>query len=88
MACAHLTIAAMFFRYRRVSRYTLQICLSQPRKACGKGYRSSSCPLEGIALYGGIAEIVSSIAVNWATKLQKGVGEFVAPILEWEHFPN
>ena len=32
-------------------------------KGCRRGYRSSSCPLEGIALYGGIAEIVSPIAV-------------------------
>ena len=35
----------------------------------GRGYRSSSCPLKGIALYGGIAEIVSPIAVSWATKI-------------------
>ena len=55
-----IPIASMFFRYRRVSRYTPppQFALSQPRGEGGKGYRSSSCPLEGIALYRGIAEIV------------------------------
>ena len=34
----------------------------QPRGGGGRGYRSSSCPLEGIALCGGVAEIVSPIA--------------------------
>ena len=37
--------------------------LSQPRGKGGRAYRSSSCPLEGIPLYGGIAEIVLPIAV-------------------------
>ena len=36
--------------------------LSQPRGEGGGGYHSSSCPLEDIALYGGIAETVSPIA--------------------------
>ena len=40
-----------------------QFALSQPRRGGGRGYRSSSGPLQGIALYGGIAEIVSPIAV-------------------------
>ena len=40
-----------------------QLALSQLRAEGGRGYRGSSCPLEGIALYGGIAEIVSPIAV-------------------------
>ena len=52
-----------------MSRYTPKFVLSQPRGEGGRGYRRSSCPLEGIALYGGIAEIVSPIAVSWAAKL-------------------
>ena len=43
--------------------YMHKFALSQPRGGGGKGYRNSSCPLQGIALYGGIAEIVSPIAV-------------------------
>ena len=39
------------------------IALSQPRRGGGRGYRSSSGPLQGIALYGGISKIVSPIAV-------------------------
>ena len=34
----------------------------QPNGERGRGYRSSSCYLEGVALYGGFAEIVSRIA--------------------------
>ena len=63
-------IAPMIFWYRKVSRYTPpNLPISQPRGGGGRGYRSSSCPLEGFALYGGIAEIVSPIAVQWATKM-------------------
>ena len=61
------TIAPLFFRYRRVSHYTPPN-LSHPKGEGSRGYRSSSCPLERIALYGGIAEIVSPVAVEWATK--------------------
>ena len=53
----------MFFRYRRVSRYTsykFAPVAAKGRVVAG-GYRSSSCPLVGIALYGGIAEIASPI---------------------------
>ena len=46
-----------------IALYPPKFALSQPRGGCSKGYRNSSCPLEGIALYGGIAEIVSPIAV-------------------------
>ena len=46
-----------------IALYPLQqFAISQPRGGGNKGYRSSSCPLEGIALYGRIAEIVSPIA--------------------------
>ena len=45
-----------------------KFALSQPRGGGGRGYRSSSCPLEDIVLYVGIAEIVSPIAALWATK--------------------
>ena len=59
-----IPIAPMFFRYCRVSRYTPPNWpLLQLRGEGGRGYRSSSCPLEGIALSGGIAEIASPIAV-------------------------
>ena len=59
----------MFFRYRKVSRYTRPNLPHRRRGGGGgKGYRSSSCPLGGIALCGGIAEIVLPIAVQWATK--------------------
>ena len=44
----------------------------------GRGCRSSSCPLEGIALSGGIAEIVSPIAVEWATKPRGGGAKRIA----------
>ena len=46
----------------------IALYLSQSRGDGGRGYRSSSCPLEGIALCGGVAEIVSPIAVQWATE--------------------
>ena len=45
-----------------MSRYTasnFKFALSQPKGEGGREYRSSSCLLEGIELYGGIAEIVS-----------------------------
>ena len=46
-----------------------EFALSQLRGEGGRGYRSSSCPREGIAFWGGvIAEIVSPIAIQWATK--------------------
>ena len=45
-----------------IALYPLKFALSQPRGGGGGRYRSSSCPLEGIALYGGIAEIISPIA--------------------------
>ena len=64
-----IPIAPMFYSYRRVSHYTLppEFALWRPRGGGGRGYRSSSCPLESIALYRGITEIVSPIAVSWAT---------------------
>ena len=62
-AIGYIPIAPMFLRYRRVSRYTPpNFALSRPRGGVGR-YRSSSCSLESIALYGGIAEIVSPLAV-------------------------
>ena len=39
-----------------------KFALSQPKGEGGRGYRNSSCLLEGIALYGGIDEIVSRVA--------------------------
>ena len=53
------TYRTYVFHPARVSRYTPEIC---PIAAEGRGYRSSSCPLEGTALYRGIAEIASPIA--------------------------
>ena len=46
-----------------IALFPPKLALLQPRRGGGKGYRSSSCPLQGIALYGGIAEIVSPTAV-------------------------
>ena len=33
-----------------------RFALSQPRGGGGRGYRSSSCPLQGIALHGGVTD--------------------------------
>ena len=55
-----------FFRYRRVSRYTPPPPQIGPIAAEGRGWQGVSQLnrlLEGIALHGGIAEIVSPIAV-------------------------
>ena len=51
-----------------IALYPPKFVLSLPRGEGGRGYRSSSCALEGIALYGGIAEIVSPSTVQSATK--------------------
>ena len=52
--------APMFFRDRKVSRYTPppKFALSHPRGGVA-AVSQLKLPLEGIALYGGIAEIVS-----------------------------
>ena len=44
-------------RYRAIP--PPKMALKQPRGEGGSGYCNSSCPLEGIELYEGIAEIVS-----------------------------
>ena len=45
------------FRYRRVSRYTpLNSLYRSQRGGRGRAYRSSSCPLEGIAPRGGVSQ--------------------------------
>ena len=49
--------AYVFQALQGIALYPLKFALSQPRGGDGRGYRSSSCPLEGMALYGGIAEI-------------------------------
>ena len=41
----------------------LQLCPIAAEERGWQGYRSASCSLEGVALSGGIAEIVSPIAV-------------------------
>ena len=55
---------SLFSRYSTLSRYTshtepyrIAICLHA--KQNNRGYRTSSCALKGIALWGGIAAIVS-----------------------------
>ena len=53
---SHLICFAGIAKYRAIPP---KFALSQPRGGGGRGYRGSSCPLEGIALYGVIAEIVS-----------------------------
>ena len=68
-----IPIAPMFFRYRRASRYTApKLALAQLKG----GRREGGIPAQAtlwrvIALYGDIAEIVSPIAVYWATKPKK-----------------
>ena len=50
-----LYVSLFFFRYRKVPLFPPKCSLSQPMGWGGRGYRSSSCPLEGIAPCGGIA---------------------------------
>ena len=57
----NLQVSQGIARYRALPHP--KIALSQPSGEGGKGYRSSSCTLEGIELYKGFAEIVSPIAV-------------------------
>ena len=67
---SHLILSLKFEVSQGVTRYLLLkvAALLQPREGRGRGYRSSSCSLEGVPLQGYCTFSIANRGLIWATK--------------------